>query len=212
MRTAPQQPRTLIGLIGSVSYKGYEVNDNLQIYNFFPWALGDAGGKNDARHGKIGQTVPRISHSNPIVRTGMKRKKGEAPMTRRQIMQRVKRKNTPQELAVRRLLYSLGYRYRVNVKGLPGSPDIAIRSKKKAIFVHGCFWHRHNCYLATTPKTSTDFWLPKFEKNVERDRRKELALRELGWKVVTVWQCELDNPTKLRRRLKSFMRKHSSNT
>jgi len=136
-------------------------------------------------------------------------KKGRA-MTRSEIMRRVRRKDTPQELVVRRMLYSMGYRYRVHVKGLPGSPDIAMRSKRKAIFVHGCFWHRHDCYLATTPKTSQDFWLPKFEKNVERDRRKEKELKALGWQVMTVWQCELENPGSLRRRISAFMRKPSS--
>jgi DNA mismatch endonuclease (patch repair protein) len=137
------------------------------------------------------------------------KKKPREAMTRSEIMRRVQRKNTPQEMIVRRLLYSMGYRYRIHVKGLPGTPDIAFRSSRKAIFVHGCFWHRHNCYLATTPKTSQEFWLPKFQKNVERDRRKEKELTDLGWQVMTIWQCELENHDKLRRHLKAFMRKPS---
>lgn len=142
---------------------------------------------------------------------GMRRPRiGRNPLTRREIMQRVKRKDTPQELIVRRMLYGMGYRYRVNVKGLPGSPDIVFKSSKKAIFVHGCFWHRHGCYLATTPKTGQDFWLPKFTRNVERDRRNEQALKDLGWAVLTVWQCELENTALLRKRLRAFMRKPSS--
>lgn len=131
-------------------------------------------------------------------------------MTRSEIMRRVRRKDTPQELIVRRLLHSMGYRYRLHVKGLPGTPDIAVRSSRKAIFVHGCFWHRHDCYLSTTPKTSQNFWLPKFEQNVERDKRKERELKRLGWQVLTVWQCELTDLKALRKRLKKFMDRKSS--
>jgi DNA mismatch endonuclease (patch repair protein) len=130
---------------------------------------------------------------------------GQSPMTRSEIMRRVRRKDTPQELEVRRMLYGMGYRYRINVKGLPGTPDIAIRSRRKAIFVHGCFWHRHNCYLATTPKTSVEFWQTKFEQNVERDKRNERMLKTLGWTVMTVWQCQLEKPDLLKKRLKRFM-------
>lgn len=134
-----------------------------------------------------------------------KRRKG-TPLSRSQIMQRVGQKNTPQEMTVRRLLFSMGYRYRVNVKGLPGTPDIAIKSKRKAIFVHGCFWHRHTCYLATTPKSSSDFWSKKFEQNVVRDSKKERALSDMGWDVMTVWQCELEDKEGLKKRLERFMR------
>ncbi|MBS1904826.1 MAG: DNA mismatch endonuclease Vsr [Bacteroidetes bacterium] len=126
-------------------------------------------------------------------------------MTRSEIMRRVRRKDTTQELIVRSILYDLGFRYRVNVRGLPGSPDIANNSKHRAIFVHGCFWHRHNCPLATIPKSNRQFWLKKFEQNAQRDLRQFKALRELGFKVLVVWQCELNDIPRLRSRLKRFI-------
>ena len=92
-------------------------------------------------------------------------------------MQAVKQKNTKPEIAVRKVLHFLGLRFRLHVKRLPGSPDIVLRKHSAAIFVHGCYWHRHSgCKYASTPKTNRDFWLPKFERNVERDARKKEAL------------------------------------
>ena len=85
----------------------------------------------------------------------------------------------------------MGYRFRTNVRALPGSPDIAFTARKRAIFVHGCFWHRHpGCRLASTPKTRVTFWQEKFARNVERDARKVSELQSGGWEVLTVWECE----------------------
>lgn len=109
-----------------------------------------------------------------------------------QRMAGIRRSNTGPELAVRRVLHQLGHRYRVSNRDLPGAPDIANRKKKWAVFVHGCFWHRHSgCPKATTPKRNREFWLEKFEKNVDRDRAAVRALEHLGFVVLVLWECEL---------------------
>jgi DNA mismatch endonuclease (patch repair protein) len=96
------------------------------------------------------------------------------------------------------MLHKNGFRYRLHSERLPGKPDIIFPSRKIAIFVHGCFWHRHkNCSKATTPRTRRKFWQTKFDQNVERDRNVQRALRKLGWKVITVWECETRNEDKL---------------
>ena len=111
------------------------------------------------------------------------------------VMSRVGSRNTKPELIARSLLHNLGYRFTVNGphnKKLPGKPDIVLPKYRTVVFVHGCFWHRHpNCKIATTPKSNQDYWLPKFSKNVERDRRNQKTLQEEGWNVVVVWECEL---------------------
>lgn len=118
-------------------------------------------------------------------------------------MRSVRRKDTAPELKVRRVLHGLGLRFRIHRKDLPGSPDVVLPSRRIAIFVHGCFWHRHEeCQRTTTPKSNRIFWLDKFRKNVARDRRNELALIELGWKVVVVWECETRNDDELEERLR----------
>ena len=100
------------------------------------------------------------------------------------------------------MLHRLGYRFRLQRRDLPGSPDIVLPRHQTAVFVHGCFWHRHpGCRYTTTPKTRADFWARKFEQNVDRDHRKEQQLREMGWSVVVVWECELRNPSSLTERL-----------
>lgn len=115
----------------------------------------------------------------------------EVDPTRSRIMRAVGQKHTAPEMAVRRILHALGYRFRVQRRDLPGSPDIVLPKYKTAIFVHGCFWHRHpGCKKTTTPKTRVPFWTEKFERNVLRDRQKEAALREMGWQVLVVWECE----------------------
>ena len=106
-------------------------------------------------------------------------------------MARVKGKHTKPEIAVRRALHRLGYRFRLHRSDLAGRPDIVLPKYKTAIFVHGCFWHRHpNCSKASMPKTRIDFWRDKFEANVARDRRNAEALEAAGWTVLTVWECE----------------------
>lgn len=107
-------------------------------------------------------------------------------------MSRIKGKDTKIEVKVRKYLFSKGYRFRKNDKRYPGKPDIVLPKYHVAIFVHGCFWHRHEgCKDATIPKTRTEFWLEKFEKNVKNDQTKQEKLRELGWKVIVIWECEL---------------------
>ena len=104
----------------------------------------------------------------------------------------IKGKDTKIEVEVRKYLFSKGYRFRKNDKRYPGKPDIVLPKYYVAIFVHGCFWHRHeDCKDATTPKTRTEFWLEKFDKNVKNDQIKQEKLRELGWKVIVIWECEL---------------------
>jgi DNA mismatch endonuclease (patch repair protein) len=117
-------------------------------------------------------------------------------------MAAVRSEDTTPELAVRKIVHSLGYRYRLHVPELPGKPDLVFPSRRKIIFVHGCFWHSHNkCKRATTPKTRTLFWQEKLLGNATRDQRNQRQLRELGWKVLTVWQCELKKPNRLRGRI-----------
>jgi DNA mismatch endonuclease (patch repair protein) len=124
------------------------------------------------------------------------------PAQRSHVMGLVRAKNTKPELAVRRLVHALGYRYRLHSGSLPGRPDMVFASRRKVIFVHGCFWHRHvGCAKATTPKANAAFWLAKFRANRKRDRLIERCLVAAGWRVVTVWECELKEPAKLKRRL-----------
>ena len=107
-------------------------------------------------------------------------------------MSRIKGKDTKIEVEVRKYLFSKGYRFRKNDKRYPGKPDIVLPKYHVAIFVHGCFWHRHEgCKDATTPKTRTEFWLEKIDKNVKNDQIKQEKLRELGWKVIVIWECEI---------------------
>lgn len=124
-------------------------------------------------------------------------------VTRSDIMRAVKRAHTGPEVAVRKLLHSLGLRFRLHRKALPGSPDIVLPKHRTVIFVHGCFWHRHpGCRYASTPKTRQDYWLPKFAANVERDARKTSQLEELGWRVLVVWECETRSEEALEARLR----------
>lgn len=127
------------------------------------------------------------------------------PEQRRRIMQSVKTADTEPEWSVRRLLFSLGYRYRLHRKDLPGCPDIVLPSRRKAIFVHGCFWHGHSCSKGRAPKSRKDYWGPKIAANRERDARNLCKLNHLGWATAVVWQCELADREALTSRLKSFV-------
>jgi DNA mismatch endonuclease (patch repair protein) len=121
-------------------------------------------------------------------------------------MRRIGSKDTKPELFVRRLLWQLGYRYRLHVKALPGTPDLLFRSRGKVIFVNGCFWHQHHgCADACVPKTRTDYWLPKLERNKARDVENLQQLKVLGWKVLIIWECQLANQAKLQKRLERFL-------
>jgi len=117
-------------------------------------------------------------------------------------MSRIRGRHTAPEKLVRSALHRSGYRFRLHSKQLPGRPDVVLPKYRTVVFVHGCFWHRHEgCRYAYTPKSRVAFWSAKFEGNVERDRRNVRALRKLGWKVVTVWECEADRPEKWLSRL-----------
>ncbi|MCT5662793.1 DNA mismatch endonuclease Vsr [Pseudomonas aeruginosa] len=118
-------------------------------------------------------------------------------------MKGVKQKNTTPEMQVRKALHKIGMRFRLHKKIINCSPDIILARHKTVIFVHGCFWHRHqNCRYATTPKTRTDYWLPKFKSNEERDARNIAQLEDAGWRVIVIWECEARASTELESRLR----------
>ena len=127
------------------------------------------------------------------------------PKQRRQIMQAVKTKNTAPEITVRSALHALGYRFRLHRNDLPGKPDIVLPRHKKAIFVHGCFWHAHDCPKGRPPKSRLDYWLPKLEKNVQRDKTNIEQLAALGWDVLVIWQCEVREADFLAAKLQNFV-------
>jgi len=109
-------------------------------------------------------------------------------------MSAIKSKNTKPEIAVRKMLHALGYRFRLHRKDLPGSPDIVLPKYKTVIFVHGCFWHRHeNCKFASTPKTRKEFWENKFNENMKRDKNNFKELKKLNWNLLVIWECETKN-------------------
>jgi DNA mismatch endonuclease, patch repair protein len=121
-------------------------------------------------------------------------------------MAAIRTRNTSLEMRVRRILFRLGYRYRIHVKTLPGCPDIVFSRKRKVIFAHGCFWHGHSCrHGATRSKTNTEFWTQKIITNMARDQKVELELRNLGWRVFVIWECELRDITEAERRLVAFL-------
>jgi len=139
-------------------------------------------------------------------RFSQKKKVPIPPSTRSQMMRSIRKTDTTPELIVRKLLRELGVRYRLHARDLPGSPDIVMRGKKKAVLVHGCFWHQHEgCKLAKQPSTRPEYWLPKLARNQERDRLALTALSELGWNSLVVWECELEDLEGLRCKLKEFV-------
>lgn len=120
-------------------------------------------------------------------------------------MAAVRQKHTRPEIVVRKVAHGLGLRFRLHRRDLPGSPDIVFPIYKVAMFVHGCFWHRHDsCSRATTPKTNRQDWKKKFKDNVKRDRQNEILLRNLGWKVTTIWECETFDIPLLRKKLRNI--------
>lgn len=121
-------------------------------------------------------------------------------------MARIGSKDTKPELRVRKLLHGMGYRYRLHRRDLPGTPDICFPSRRKVVFVHGCFWHRHDgCKRSTTPSTRKSYWEQKFDRNVVRDRRNLTDLAQLGWQALVVWECETADLPALAERLRKFL-------
>lgn len=121
-------------------------------------------------------------------------------------MSRIRSRDTSPELAVRKVLYRMGYRYRLHSATVPGKPDIVLTKFKSVIFVHGCFWHRHlGCKFAYTPKSREEFWTNKFEANVRRDEVVKTQLSESGWRYLTIWECETKNSEKIESLLRGFL-------
>ncbi len=120
-------------------------------------------------------------------------------------MARVKNKNTEPEIIVRRVLHRLGYRFRLHRRDLPGNPDIVLTKYHTVIFVHGCFWHGHDCPRGKRPSTNKAFWNQKLDKNIERDKTNQQKLRDLGWNVGIVWGCEVKNSKNLEQKLIELM-------
>lgn len=133
----------------------------------------------------------------------------ESASHRSWVMGRVGGKNTGPEMRVRSMMHRAGYRFRLHVRDLPGSPDIVLPRYKTAVFVNGCFWHRHaNCRYATTPKTNMLYWERKFERNVARDKACHAVLREHGWAVVVIWECQTRHKERLSQLIISVLPMH----
>jgi DNA mismatch endonuclease (patch repair protein) len=129
-------------------------------------------------------------------------------MSRSEQMRRIRGKNTKPELIVRRLIFSMGYRYRLHRKNMPGQPDIIFPSRKAVIFVHGCFWHQHpdpECKISHLPKSNAEYWQQKLARNQERDAEHESALLELGWHVLVIWECQLKDSEALKHKIVAFL-------
>lgn len=124
-----------------------------------------------------------------------------SPEARSRMMRGIRGKDTAPELIVRSIAHRLGLRFRLHVPTLPGRPDLVFPKHRTAVFVHGCFWHRHNCKLAATPKTRTDFWAAKFEANQARDKRNKRQLTDQKWRVLEIWECETRDPEQVKRLL-----------
>ncbi|MBY5325401.1 very short patch repair endonuclease [Rhizobium leguminosarum] len=121
-----------------------------------------------------------------------------SPEKRSAIMSRIGGKNTAPEMRVRKAAHAMGLRFRLHKKSLPGTPDLVFKSRRTALYVHGCFWHRHGgCRLATHPKSNVEFWAAKFDRNVSRDGRVKQEMGALGWRVVVIWECETRTAAKL---------------
>ena len=131
-----------------------------------------------------------------------------SPELRSKNMRRIRSKNTIPEIKVRKLIFGMGYRYRLHWKKLPCKPDIIFPGRKKVIFVHGCFWHQHddiNCNFVHKPKSRLDYWLPKFEKNKQRDIKNQKEIENIGWKYLVIWECQIDRTDKLEHTLMKFL-------
>lgn len=133
-----------------------------------------------------------------------------SPQQRSENMRRIQSKGMKPELIVRQLVHKMGYRYRLHAKNLPGKPDLVFRARRKAIFVHGCFWHAHDaptCPDRRTVKSNTGYWNPKLMRNRERDAQHVSALARDGWNVLTIWECDLKDVAEVKRRIRRFLDK-----
>lgn len=128
-----------------------------------------------------------------------------SPEARSRLMMKVGSRNTGPELHVRSLLHLMGYRFRLHRKDLPGTPDIVLPGRRTVVFVHGCFWHGHECRADKMPKSRTEYWGPKIDANRSRDIRKRRELRKLGWRVLVIWECDLKDENRLGRKLSAFL-------
>jgi len=131
------------------------------------------------------------------------------PEERSENMRRIRSKNTKPELEVRSLIHRMGYRYRLHGK-LPGKPDMIFSSRKKVIFIHGCFWHQHidgNCNITRIPKSNLDFWIPKLERTKNRDRENLEKLKEMGWDHLIIWECQIKDKEIIRESVIDFLSK-----
>ncbi|MGD0192277.1 MAG: very short patch repair endonuclease [Rhizomicrobium sp.] len=128
------------------------------------------------------------------------------PAQRSEHMRRIRSRDTRPEVSLRRLVWSLGYRYRKNRRGLIGSPDLAFVGRKRAIFLHGCFWHRHRCSAGVrVPKSRVDYWKAKFTRNVHRDAVVMRQLKSVGWRALVIWECQLADTSRVARRIRKFL-------
>jgi DNA mismatch endonuclease (patch repair protein) len=127
-------------------------------------------------------------------------------MDRSANMRAIRSKGMRPELAVRSLVHNLGYRFRLHRSDLPGKPDLVFSSRRKVIFVHGCFWHSHKCKIAHVPKSNQGYWGPKLQRNQARDGENVRALRAEGWQSLVIWECELHDEARVKKRLKTFIR------
>ena len=122
-------------------------------------------------------------------------------------MSRIRGKGSAPEMKLRRLVHGMGFRYRLHIQELPGTPDLVFPSRHAVIFMHGCFWHRHEgCKLARLPKSKLDFWKTKLQANKERDLLHQRQLRDLGWRVLVVWECEMSDPERMSAIVGDFLR------
>ena len=127
---------------------------------------------------------------------------------RSEIMSNIRAKGMKPEMAVRRLVHAMGYRYRLHRGDLPGKPDLVFPSRRKVIFVHGCFWHQHSdaaCRIVRRPKSNRHYWLPKLESNVAHDAKHQIELVELGWKVLVIWECDVGGDSGIADRIRDFL-------
>jgi len=127
-------------------------------------------------------------------------------MDRSENMRRIRSKDMRPELAVRSLVHRMGYRFRLHRKDLPGKPDMVFASRRKVIFVHGCYWHAHGCKKAHTPKSNLSYWTPKLARNMERDEKNLKSLTTIGWKTFVIWECETADARALSARIREFLR------